>query len=57
VRAGGPGGQAPAIYRLSGDKDGLLEAVAEHGFATFLAAKRVDAAPATPSTTCGPAGT
>ena len=29
--------QPPAIYRLFGDKDGLLEAVAEHGFATFLA--------------------
>ena len=40
--------QAPAIYRLFGDKDGLLEAVAEHGFATFLAAKRVDPDPADP---------
>lgn len=37
--------QPPAIYRLFGDKDGLLEAVAEHGFATFLAAKRVDPDP------------
>ncbi|MFD4599131.1 TetR/AcrR family transcriptional regulator [Streptomyces sp. NPDC058464] len=33
--------QAPAIYRLFGDKEGLLEAVAEHGFAAFLASKRV----------------
>lgn len=37
--------QPPAIYRLFGDKDGLLEAVAEHGFATFLAAKDVDPDP------------
>ncbi|MFG2959875.1 TetR/AcrR family transcriptional regulator [Streptomyces sp. NPDC048291] len=33
--------QPPAIYRLFGDKEGLLEAVAEHGFAAFLASKRV----------------
>ncbi|MEU8973370.1 TetR/AcrR family transcriptional regulator [Streptomyces monashensis] len=39
------GVQPPAIYRLFGDKDGLLEAVAEHGFATFLASKRVDPDP------------
>jgi AcrR family transcriptional regulator len=31
--------QAPAIYRLFGDKDGLLEAVAEHVLAAFVAAK------------------
>ncbi|MDQ0948306.1 AcrR family transcriptional regulator [Streptomyces phaeochromogenes] len=37
--------QPPAIYRLFGDKDGLLEAVAEHGFATFLAAKHIDPDP------------
>ncbi|MEU4742373.1 TetR/AcrR family transcriptional regulator [Actinosynnema sp. NPDC023658] len=37
--AAAAGAQAPAIYRLFGDKDGLLEAVAEHGYATFLAAK------------------
>ncbi|GAA1371604.1 TetR/AcrR family transcriptional regulator [Streptomyces beijiangensis] len=42
------GVQAPAIYRLFGDKDGLLEAVAEHGFATFLAAKHVDPDPKDP---------
>ena len=36
------GVQAPVIYRLFGDKEGLLEAVAEHGYATFLAAKHVD---------------
>jgi AcrR family transcriptional regulator len=40
--------QPPAIYRLFGDKDGLLEAVAEHGFATFLAAKHVDPGPQDP---------
>lgn len=38
--------QPPAIYRLFGDKDGLLEAVAEYGFAKFLASKNVDPDPA-----------
>ena len=33
------GVQAPAIYRLFGDKDGLLEAVAEHVMATFVTGK------------------
>ncbi|GAB6902089.1 TetR/AcrR family transcriptional regulator [Kineosporia succinea] len=33
------GVQAPAIYRLFGDKDGLLEAVAEHVMASFVAQK------------------
>jgi AcrR family transcriptional regulator len=33
------GAQAPAIYRLFGDKDGLLEAVAEHVMATYVSAK------------------
>ena len=33
------GVQAPAIYRLFGDKDGLLEAVAEHVMATYVTAK------------------
>ena len=33
------GVQAPTIYRLFDDKDGLLEAVAEHVMATFVAAK------------------
>lgn len=33
--------QAPTLYRLFGDKRGLLNAVAEHGLATFLAQKRV----------------
>ncbi|MEV0387594.1 TetR/AcrR family transcriptional regulator [Nonomuraea sp. NPDC050643] len=46
--ASAAGVQAPAIYRLFGDKDGLLEAVAEHGYATFLAAKHVDARPRDP---------
>ncbi|WP_329126727.1 TetR/AcrR family transcriptional regulator [Streptomyces sp. NBC_01465] len=40
--------QPPAIYRLFGDKDGLLEAVAEYGFVTFLAAKKVDPDPKDP---------
>lgn len=31
--------QAPTIYRLFGDKDGLLDAVAEHALARFSAAK------------------
>jgi AcrR family transcriptional regulator len=34
------GVQAPTIYRLFGDKDGLVEAVAEHVMATYVAAKR-----------------
>jgi AcrR family transcriptional regulator len=33
------GVQAPAIYRLFGDKDGLLEAVAESVMSSFVAAK------------------
>ncbi|WP_406135313.1 TetR/AcrR family transcriptional regulator [Streptomyces sp. NBC_01089] len=32
--------QPPAIYRLFGDKAGLLDAVSEYGFATFLATKQ-----------------
>lgn len=40
--------QPPAIYRLFGDKDGLLEAVAEHGYAAFVASKLVDARPEDP---------
>ncbi|MDH2388706.1 TetR/AcrR family transcriptional regulator [Streptomyces sp. HNM0663] len=40
--------QPPAIYRLFGDKEGLLDAVAEHGFAMFLAAKQVDPDPRDP---------
>ena len=37
--AEGAGVQAPTIYRLFGDKDGLLEAVAEHVMATFVETK------------------
>src|SRR3954462_10900703 len=33
------GVQAPTIYRLFGDKDGLVDAVAEHVMATYVAAK------------------
>jgi AcrR family transcriptional regulator len=51
LHAGGPGAvttravadaagvQAPTIYRLFGDKDGLLEAVAEHAMTVFAADK------------------
>jgi len=35
------GVQAPALYRLFGDKRGLLDAVAEHGFTTYLKEKKV----------------
>lgn len=31
--------QAPAIYRIFGDKRGLLDAVTEHGLATYVAEK------------------
>jgi AcrR family transcriptional regulator len=34
------GVQAPTIYRLFGDKGGLLDAVAEHGFITYLGEKQ-----------------
>ncbi len=37
--AGAAGVQPPAIYRLFGDKRGLLDAVAEHGLAAWVAAK------------------
>ncbi len=37
--ADGAGVQAPTLYRLFGDKDGLLEAVAEHVMATYVSAK------------------
>jgi AcrR family transcriptional regulator len=33
--------QAPTIYRLFGDKGGLLDAVAEYGFAAYLSRKKV----------------
>ncbi len=37
--ASGAGVQAPTIYRLFGDKDGLLDAVTEHVFAAYVAGK------------------
>ncbi|MCH0543435.1 TetR/AcrR family transcriptional regulator [Streptomyces sp. MUM 203J] len=40
--------QPPAIYRLLGDKDGPLDAVAEHGFTAFLATKHVGPDPRDP---------
>jgi AcrR family transcriptional regulator len=33
------GVQAPTLYRLFGDKQGLLEAVATHGFTTYMNSK------------------
>jgi AcrR family transcriptional regulator len=42
------GVQAPTIYRLFGDKSGLLDSVAEHGFASYLASKAPVAAAADP---------
>jgi AcrR family transcriptional regulator len=38
------GTQAPTIYRLFGDKDGLLDAVADHVMATYVAVKTSKAA-------------
>lgn len=35
------GVQAPTLYRLFGDKQGLLDAVAEHGFRAYLKEKAV----------------
>ncbi|MGW3916649.1 TetR/AcrR family transcriptional regulator [Streptomyces sp. NPDC005070] len=48
--AAAAGMQPPAIYRLFGDKEGLLEAVAEHGYGQFLESKRarLDLAPENP---------
>lgn len=40
--------QAPTIYRLFGDKTGLLDAVAEHELAAYVASKRTKALPADP---------
>jgi AcrR family transcriptional regulator len=37
--AAAAGTQPPAIYRLFGDKSGLLDAVAEYGFTSYLAQK------------------
>jgi AcrR family transcriptional regulator len=39
--AAAAGVQAPTIYRLFGDKMGLLDAVAEHGFQAYLTGKGV----------------
>ncbi|MET7992861.1 TetR/AcrR family transcriptional regulator [Amycolatopsis sp. NPDC005232] len=44
--AAAAGMQPPAIYRHFGDKEGLLEAVAEQGYAQFLESKRVSLDPA-----------
>jgi AcrR family transcriptional regulator len=37
--AAAAGVQAPTIYRMFGDKQGLLDAVAEHGLLAYVAAK------------------
>lgn len=42
------GVQPPTIYRLFGDKDGLVDAVAEHVMATYVAAKADTTPPADP---------
>jgi AcrR family transcriptional regulator len=42
------GMQAPTIYRFFEDKDALLDAVAEHVLATYVAAKTVSDDPADP---------
>lgn len=42
------GVQAPTIYRLFGDKQGLLDAVATHGFGAYLAEKAGQAATGDP---------
>lgn len=44
--AGAAGTAAPTIYRLFGDKDGLMDAVAEHVMATYVAATSGQTAPA-----------
>jgi len=41
------GVQAPTIYRLFGDKDGLVDAVAEHVMASYVATKSAAAQTAT----------
>jgi AcrR family transcriptional regulator len=41
--AGAAGIQAPTLYRLFGDKSGLLHAVAEHQMAVFVAGKSTQA--------------
>ncbi len=40
--AAAAGVQAPTIYRLFGDKLGLLDAVVEHGYRTYVGQKRID---------------
>jgi AcrR family transcriptional regulator len=42
------GVQAPAIYRLFGDKEGLLDAVAEHVMATYVTEKSATVADGDP---------
>jgi AcrR family transcriptional regulator len=46
--ASAAGVQAPTIYRLFGDKDGLLAAIADHGYTAFVAAKSGEPVPRDP---------
>jgi len=50
------GVQAPTIYRLFGDKSGLLDAVVEHGFASYMARKPPSTRMPIQSRACRPAG-
>ena len=47
--AAAAGVQAPTLYRLFGDKRGLLDAVAQHGFASYLRDKERAAPRADPA--------
>jgi len=46
--AAAAGIQAPTLYRLFGDKQGLVDAVAEYGFTTYLRQKRTHGPSADP---------
>ena len=46
--AAAAGVQAPTLYRLFGDKQGLLDAVATYGFDTYLATKKAQRPSADP---------
>lgn len=46
--AAAAGVQAPTIYRLFGDKQGLVDAVAQHGFTAYLRQKRTGGLDADP---------
>lgn len=48
---------APTLYRLFGDKNGLLAAVVDHGFARYLSTKRALEPTADPVVDCATDGT